>query len=37
MLESAAGYQVLQERPNVARWWNEIKSRESWQAVKDSA
>ncbi|KAH9481136.1 Glutathione S-transferase [Psilocybe cubensis] len=22
-------------RPNVARWWNDISSRESWQSVKD--
>ena len=23
--------------PNVARWWKEVSSRESWQTVKDGA
>jgi len=25
----------LEKRPNVQRWWNDISSRPSWQAVKD--
>ena len=29
------GYNGLEEKPNVARWWKDITSRESWQAVKD--
>lgn len=31
------GYDVLQNRPNVARWWKEISSRPAWQAVKNGA
>ncbi|KAA1475510.1 glutathione S-transferase-like protein [Dentipellis sp. KUC8613] len=31
------GQDVFSPRPNVSRWWNEISSRPSWQAVKDSA
>jgi len=31
------GYDVLEKRPNVARWWKDITSRPSWQAVKDGA
>jgi len=27
----------LENRPNVQRWWNDISSRPSWQAVKDGA
>ncbi|KAF5343839.1 hypothetical protein D9756_011336 [Leucocoprinus leucothites] len=30
-----AGVYLIQERPNVARWFNELSSRPSWQAVKD--
>ncbi|KAM6490692.1 glutathione S-transferase-like protein [Amanita muscaria] len=26
---------LIDSRPNVKRWWNDITSRESWQAVKD--
>jgi glutathione S-transferase len=26
---------VITERPNVARWWNDISSREAWVAIKD--
>ncbi|KAI5886115.1 thioredoxin-like protein [Schizophyllum commune H4-8] len=29
------GYNGLEKKPNVARWWKDISSRESWQAVKD--
>ncbi|KAH6913539.1 glutathione S-transferase [Coprinopsis sp. MPI-PUGE-AT-0042] len=29
------GSKVISDRPNVARWWNDISSRESWQAIKD--
>ncbi|KAF9523135.1 glutathione S-transferase-like protein [Crepidotus variabilis] len=28
------GYHGLKTKPNVARWWNEISSRPSWQATK---
>ncbi|KAJ7025187.1 glutathione S-transferase-like protein [Mycena alexandri] len=28
---------LLESRPNVARWYNEISARPAWQAVKDSA
>ncbi|KAI6148277.1 glutathione S-transferase-like protein [Pisolithus thermaeus] len=31
------GYDVLQDKPNVARWWKEISSRPAWQAVKNGA
>ncbi|KAI0092235.1 glutathione transferase [Irpex rosettiformis] len=36
---SAAGFDIFNEtkRPNLARWWKDISSRESWQAVKDRA
>ncbi|KZV89326.1 glutathione S-transferase [Exidia glandulosa HHB12029] len=37
MLETKVGSDVLQKRPNVARWWNELVGRPSWQAVKDGA
>ncbi|KXN89773.1 Glutathione S-transferase F8, chloroplastic [Leucoagaricus sp. SymC.cos] len=30
-----AGLTLIEDRPNVARWFNEISSRESWQMVKD--
>ncbi|KAG6834522.1 hypothetical protein H0H93_009161 [Arthromyces matolae] len=29
------GSKVIESRPNVARWYNELASRPSWQAVKD--
>ncbi|KAM6499649.1 putative glutathione S-transferase [Amanita muscaria] len=29
------GADLINSRPNVQRWWNDITSRESWQAVKD--
>jgi glutathione S-transferase len=28
---------VLEKRPNVARWWKDIYNRPAWQAVKDGA
>ncbi|OSX56870.1 hypothetical protein POSPLADRAFT_1158114 [Postia placenta MAD-698-R-SB12] len=33
------GYDLLttESRPNVARWWKDISSRPSWQAVKEQA
>ncbi|KAH7098213.1 glutathione S-transferase [Auriculariales sp. MPI-PUGE-AT-0066] len=37
LLESGIGSDVLQKRPNVARWWNELMALPAWQAVKDSA
>lgn len=30
-----AGSNVITDRPNVARWWNDISSRETWVAIKD--
>ncbi|TRM70260.1 thioredoxin-like protein [Schizophyllum amplum] len=32
---SRMGFNGLEENPNVARWWKDISSRESWLAVKD--
>ncbi|KAF9037638.1 glutathione S-transferase [Panaeolus papilionaceus] len=32
---SAAGCDIMNSRPNVKRWFNEISSRPSWKAVKD--
>jgi hypothetical protein len=29
------GINVIQEKKNVARWWNDISSRASWQKIKD--
>ncbi|TRM64616.1 thioredoxin-like protein [Schizophyllum amplum] len=29
------GFNGLEEKPNVARWWKDITSRQSWLAVKD--
>ncbi|KZW02495.1 glutathione S-transferase [Exidia glandulosa HHB12029] len=37
MLQEATKSDLLQKYPNVARWWNEVSSRPSWQAVKDGA
>ncbi|TFK36729.1 glutathione S-transferase [Crucibulum laeve] len=34
---SVAGSNVLETKPNVARWWKDVSSRPSWQAVKDKA
>ncbi|KAF4615736.1 hypothetical protein D9613_012468 [Agrocybe pediades] len=31
-----ASANIIQERPNVARWYKDVWSRPSWQAVKDS-
>ncbi|KAN0093314.1 Glutathione S-transferase, C-terminal-like protein [Tylopilus felleus] len=31
------GYNVLETRPNVARWWKAISTRPAWLAVKTSA
>jgi len=28
---------ILSTRPNLARWWNDISTRESWQVVKNGA
>ncbi|KAH9992149.1 glutathione S-transferase [Russula vinacea] len=30
-------YGLLDKRPNLQRWWKDISSRPSWQAVKDGA
>ncbi|KAJ3570973.1 hypothetical protein NP233_g4053 [Leucocoprinus birnbaumii] len=30
-----AGVPIIQDRPNVTRWYNDLTSRESWQKVKD--
>ncbi|TFK36730.1 glutathione S-transferase, partial [Crucibulum laeve] len=30
-----AGSNILETKPNVVRWWKDISSRPSWQAVKD--
>ncbi|TEB33526.1 glutathione S-transferase [Coprinellus micaceus] len=35
VLLSAAGTDVMQARPNVKRWFNDLTSRPSWNAVKD--
>lgn len=37
MLETATKSDLMQKYPSVARWWNDISSRPSWQAVKDGA
>ncbi|KAG6331147.1 hypothetical protein ID866_7946 [Astraeus odoratus] len=31
------GYNILENRPNVARWWKAVSSRPAWQAVKRGA
>ncbi|KZV99077.1 glutathione S-transferase [Exidia glandulosa HHB12029] len=31
-----AGCDIMNTRPNVARWWKELKARPSWQAVKET-
>jgi len=31
------GIHVLEEKPNVARWWKDISSRPSWLAVQEAA
>ncbi|KAF5365652.1 hypothetical protein D9758_003163 [Tetrapyrgos nigripes] len=36
-ITEGAGYEGLLKRPNVARWWKDISSRPTWQAVKLSA
>ncbi|KAI0696179.1 glutathione transferase [Cytidiella melzeri] len=37
-LQQEAGFDIFgEDKPNVARWWKDISSRESWQAVKDNA
>ncbi|KDQ49759.1 hypothetical protein JAAARDRAFT_142952 [Jaapia argillacea MUCL 33604] len=38
-LLGACGYNYLEDpaRPNLARWWKDVYSRPSWQAVKDGA
>ncbi|KAF9530990.1 glutathione S-transferase [Crepidotus variabilis] len=33
----ACNFKGLETRPNVTRWWKDISSRPSWQAVKDGA
>ncbi|KAG6835568.1 hypothetical protein H0H93_016938, partial [Arthromyces matolae] len=37
-LLKASGSDILydEKRPNVVRWWKDITSRDSWQAVKDN-
>ncbi|KAH7924489.1 glutathione S-transferase [Leucogyrophana mollusca] len=37
VVEKVGYSDVFETRPNVARWWKDITSRPSWQAVKDSA
>ncbi|EJD47697.1 glutathione S-transferase [Auricularia subglabra TFB-10046 SS5] len=37
MLTENCKSDLLTKRPNVARWWSEVSSRPSWQAVKDGA
>ncbi|EIM90667.1 glutathione S-transferase-like protein [Stereum hirsutum FP-91666 SS1] len=32
-----AGYDIMTQKPNVARWWNDITSRPSWKAVENGA
>ncbi|TFK27922.1 glutathione S-transferase [Coprinopsis marcescibilis] len=32
---SQAGSNVMETKPNVARWFNDLKNRPSWKAVKD--
>ncbi|XP_006455221.1 hypothetical protein AGABI2DRAFT_121158 [Agaricus bisporus var. bisporus H97] len=34
-LLAPAGINLIQERPHVARWFNELQNRPSWQAIKD--
>ncbi|KAJ3560689.1 hypothetical protein NP233_g10674 [Leucocoprinus birnbaumii] len=34
-LLGVAGINLIQERPHVAKWFNELSSRPSWQAVKE--
>ncbi|KAI0696180.1 glutathione transferase [Cytidiella melzeri] len=37
-LEQDVGLDIFgEDKPNVVRWWKDISSRESWQAVKDNA
>ncbi|OCB86175.1 glutathione S-transferase [Sanghuangporus baumii] len=37
MITERLGIDALNSKPNVARWWKDITSRPSWQAVKDGA
>ncbi|KAF8531506.1 glutathione S-transferase [Gautieria morchelliformis] len=37
MLESKLGYDFFRTKPNVARWWTDISSRETWQSVQNGA
>jgi len=32
---ASVGCNVMESKPNVARWWKDLTSRASWQAVKD--
>lgn len=32
---ASVGCNVMESKPNVARWWRDLTSRASWQAVKD--
>ncbi|EKM78390.1 hypothetical protein AGABI1DRAFT_60571 [Agaricus bisporus var. burnettii JB137-S8] len=34
-LLAPAGINLIQERPHVARWFNELQNRPSWQTIKD--
>ncbi|KAK0223577.1 glutathione S-transferase [Armillaria fumosa] len=35
VLLGVAGSDIMESKPNVARWWKDITSRPSWAAVKD--
>ncbi|KAK0485019.1 glutathione S-transferase [Armillaria novae-zelandiae] len=35
VLLAVAGSDIMESKPNVARWWKDITSRPSWAAVKD--
>jgi len=37
LLISVLKIDILSTRPNLARWWNDISTRESWQVVKNGA
>ncbi|KAH7913514.1 glutathione S-transferase [Hygrophoropsis aurantiaca] len=37
VVEKVGYSDIFETRPNVARWWKDITSRASWQAVKESA
>ena len=37
IIDQYLGLDCLRKKPNVARWWAEISSRPSWEAVKKIA